>query len=78
MTDVIARLRAFGMTYPGAHPKSPWEGHDDLAVNDKTFAYLGVGEHAATCGFKLPFTAPKCWRRPTPSPCPTASASPAG
>jgi predicted DNA-binding protein (MmcQ/YjbR family) len=37
---VIKELREFGLKYPGAHLKSPWPGHKDLAVNDKTFAYL--------------------------------------
>jgi len=37
-------LRAWGLRLPGAHSKSPWEGHDDLAVDDKTFAYLGTGD----------------------------------
>lgn len=42
-TDVaLAELRAFGLAYPGAHTKSPWPGHLDLAVKDKTFAYLSV------------------------------------
>jgi predicted DNA-binding protein (MmcQ/YjbR family) len=48
-------LRAWGLTLPGAHSKSPWEGHDDLAVNDKTFAYLGTGD-AFTLSCKLPYT----------------------
>jgi predicted DNA-binding protein (MmcQ/YjbR family) len=36
----LDELRAFGLAYPGAHLKSPWPDHKDLAVNDKTFAYL--------------------------------------
>ena len=39
---VLRELRAFGLGYPGAHGKAPWPGHDDLAVNDKTFAYLSA------------------------------------
>ena len=36
-TDSILReLRAFGLAYPGVHTKSPWPGHLDLAVKDKT------------------------------------------
>ena len=32
-TDTIVKeLRKFGLTYPGAHLKSPWPGHKDLAV----------------------------------------------
>ena len=39
---ILEELRAFGLAYPGAHVKSPWPGHMDLAVKDKTFAYLSV------------------------------------
>ncbi|HZL98866.1 MAG TPA: MmcQ/YjbR family DNA-binding protein, partial [Planctomycetota bacterium] len=66
----LAALRAFGLRYPKAHTKSPWPGHLDLAVNDKTFAYLSTpGEpfsiacklpHSAAMALNLPFT------RPTP------------
>jgi len=67
--DAIVRdLRAFGLAYPGAHLKSPWPGHADLAVNDKTFAYLSVeGEplgiscklpRSADLALALPFTKP--------------------
>src|SRR6185312_9670708 len=38
----LKRLLAFGLKLPGAHTKAPWPGHNDLAVNDKTFAYLSV------------------------------------
>ena len=31
--DAIRRkLKEFGLTYPEAHGKSPWPGHDDLDV----------------------------------------------
>lgn len=49
-------LRAFGLTYPGAHGKSPWPGHDDLAVNDKTFAYLSASGEPFSLSCKLPYT----------------------
>jgi hypothetical protein len=43
--NLLEELRAFGLALPGAHRKSPWPDHDDLAVNDKTFAYLpGTGK----------------------------------
>src|SRR3954468_1193790 len=48
-------LGEWGLTLPGAPSKSPWEDHDDLAVNDKTFAYLGTGD-AFTLSVKLPYT----------------------
>ncbi len=57
-TDAASReLRAFGMTYPGAHLKSPWPGHGDLAVNDKTFAYLTVEGEPFKISCKLPVSA---------------------
>lgn len=52
---LTAALRAWGLTLPGAHSKAPWEGHDDLAVNDKTFAYLS-NDDAFRLGCKLPYT----------------------
>lgn len=65
---VLKELRAFGLAYPGAHTKSPWPGHLDLAVKDKTFAYLSVdGEpfsiscklpHSSSAALLLPFTRP--------------------
>jgi predicted DNA-binding protein (MmcQ/YjbR family) len=67
----VDRLRAFGLRYPGAHTKSPWPGHLDLAVNDKTFAYLSAaGEplsiscklpHSADVALALPFTTPTAY-----------------
>jgi predicted DNA-binding protein (MmcQ/YjbR family) len=52
----IEELRAYGLEkYPGAHIKSPWPGHADLAVNDKTFAYLNApGSDTPHVGCKLP------------------------
>ena len=56
-TDAILReLRAFGLTYPGAHRKAPWPGHDDLAVKDKTFAYLATDGEPFSLSCKLPYT----------------------
>ncbi len=50
----LSKLRAFGLTYPGAHTKSPWPGHLDLAVKDKTFAYLSIEGEPFRIGCKLP------------------------
>ncbi len=47
-------LRTLGLTYPGAHIKSPWPGHEDLAVKDKTFAYLSVDGQPFHISCKLP------------------------
>src|SRR6187399_913294 len=65
---MLKELRAFGLAYPGAHTKSPWPGHLDLAVKDKTFAYLSVeGEpfkiscklpHSSAAALMLPFAEP--------------------
>nr|HEX4314651.1 MmcQ/YjbR family DNA-binding protein [Kofleriaceae bacterium] len=51
---ILLELREFGLAYPGAHLKSPWPGHKDLAVNDKTFAYLSVEGEPLHVGCKLP------------------------
>ena len=53
----VDRLRAFGLRYPGAHTKSPWPGHLDLAVKDKTFAYLSLAGEPVTISCKLPHSA---------------------
>lgn len=50
----IKELREFGLAYPGAHLKSPWPGHKDLAVNDKTFAYLPPEGEPFGISCKLP------------------------
>ena len=57
-TDALAaELRGFGLTLPGAHSKAPWPEHDDLAVNDKTFAYLpAAGAERFSLSVKLPYT----------------------
>jgi predicted DNA-binding protein (MmcQ/YjbR family) len=54
--DLMRRLRAWGMTFPGAHGKSPWPGHDDLAVRDKTFAYLAADREPFSLSCKLSYT----------------------
>ena len=53
---ILRELRAFGLGFPGAHGKSPWPGHDDLAVKDKTFAYLSVEGEPFVLSCKLPYT----------------------
>lgn len=52
----LRELREYGLTLPGAHLKSPWPGHKDLAVNDKTFAYLPVEGDPFKISCKLPAT----------------------
>lgn len=67
--EAIEAIRAWGLTLPGAHSKAPWEGHDDLAVNDKTFAYLGTGDDFFL-SVKLPYTSEVAlglpYAKPTP------------
>ncbi|MCA9513509.1 MAG: MmcQ/YjbR family DNA-binding protein [Myxococcales bacterium] len=56
--DAILRgIHAFGLAFPGVHFKSPWPGHMDLAVNDKTFAYLSLEGQPLGVGVKLPYSA---------------------
>ena len=51
---IVKELRAFGLAYPGTHLKSPWPGHKDLAVKDKTFAYLSIEGEPFAISCKLP------------------------
>ena len=51
---LLRQLRAYGLALPGAHTKSPWPGHLDLAVNDKTFAYLPPDGEPFSISVKLP------------------------
>ena len=54
--ELLEELRAWGLRLPGAHRKSPWPEHDDLAVNDKTFAYLPKRGEPFSLSCKLPYT----------------------
>lgn len=40
--QALIELRNFRLGYPGTHLRSPWPGHKDLAVSNKTFAYLSL------------------------------------
>lgn len=53
---VLAELRSWGLTLPGAHSKAPWPEHDDLAVKNKTFAYLPAKGAPFSLSCKLPYT----------------------
>ena len=61
-------LRAWGLTLPGAHGKSPWPEHDDLAVKDKTFAYLPAKGRPFSLSCKLPYTGFEALRLPFAEP----------
>jgi predicted DNA-binding protein (MmcQ/YjbR family) len=68
-TDALLKeLRAFGLAYPGAHTKSPWPGHLDLAVNDKTFAYLSLEGEPLAISCKLPKSAAMALMLPNTQP----------
>jgi len=61
-------LREYGLTYPGAHIKSPWPDHKDLAVKDKTFAYLSVPGKPFSISCKLKQTSAKALELPFTTP----------
>lgn len=67
---LVKRLRAFGLAYPGAHTKSPWPGHMDLAVNDKTFAYLSIEGEPLKISCKLPRSSELALELPFATPTP--------
>lgn len=46
-------LKKFGLALPGAHSKSPWPEHDDLAVKGKTFAFMSVAGVPLSISCKL-------------------------
>ena len=64
----VLALRAFGLAYPGAHLKSPWPDHCDLAVNDKTFAYMSPEGEAFGISCKLPESSAVALMLPNTSP----------
>lgn len=65
---VVEQLRAWGLTLPGAHRKSPWPDHDDLAVKDKTFAYLPGKGKEFSLSVKLPYTGYEALQLPWATP----------
>ena len=53
----LKKLKAFGLSLPGTTPKSPWPGHDDVAVNNKTFVYMSLHDNGdLSVSTKLPVT----------------------
>ena len=65
---ILRELRSFGFTYPGAHGKAPWPGHDDLAVNNKTFAYLAANGEPFSLSCKLKYTSEAALQLPYAEP----------
>lgn len=67
----IAHLRDRGLSrHPGAALKSPWPGHLDLAVKDKTYAYLSAPGDPPSLSLKLPFSAGLALSLPGSAPTP--------
>ena len=67
--DAVQRkLKTFGLAYPEAHSKSPWPGHDDLAVRNKTFAFLSAAGEPLRITCKLPLTGQMALTLPFASP----------
>ena len=54
--QVQSALKAYGLAFPGAHSKSPWPEHDDIAVKDKTVAFMSVAGQPLSVTCKLPVT----------------------
>ena len=61
---LLKAIRTFALALPGTQPKSPWPGHDDVAVNDKTFLYLGVDADRVSVGVKLRISGAEALRLP--------------
>ena len=66
--STLKALKKFGLSLPGTQPKSPWPGHDDVAVNNKTFAFMSVGDGALTLSMKLPVTGKDALHHPFAAP----------
>jgi predicted DNA-binding protein (MmcQ/YjbR family) len=67
--DAVQRkLKKFGLAYPEAHSKSPWPSHDDLAVRNKTFAFLSAAGEPLRITCKLPLTGQMALTLPFVSP----------
>jgi predicted DNA-binding protein (MmcQ/YjbR family) len=64
----LKTLKTFGLSLPGTQPKSPWPGHDDVAVNNKTFAYLSVDGGKLSISVKLPVSGKSVLALPSASP----------
>ena len=65
---LLKAIRTFALALPGSQPKSPWPGHDDVAVNDKTFVYLGVDADRVSVGVKLRVSGAEALRLPEAKP----------
>ena len=61
-------LKAFGLGLPGTHSKSPWPEHDDIAVKDKTVAFMSVAGQPLSVTCKLPVTRLEVLKQPFAQP----------
>ena len=52
----LQQLKQFGLSLPDTQPKAPWPGHDDVAVNNKTFAYLVLEDDGNTFRMSVKLT----------------------
>ena len=59
----LKHLKTFGLSLPETQPKSPWPGHDDVAVKDKTFAFMSVASGDLVVSVKLPVTGKEVLKR---------------
>ena len=66
--EIRRKLKAFGLAYPEAHSKTPWPEHDDLAVRNKTFAFLSAAGTPLKISCKLPLTGQMALTLPFASP----------
>lgn len=62
--EALRHLRSFGLAYPEATTRSPWPGHLDLVVRDKTFAFLSVEGEPLSVTCKLPSSAMDALQQP--------------
>ena len=65
---LLKSIRTFALALPSTQPKSPWPGHDDVAVNDKTFLYLGSHDGQVSVGVKLKVSGAQALRLPGAKP----------
>lgn len=56
MSDALAALRKFALTFPGAFEDSPWDEHVVTKVGKKIFVFYGSAEEPSL-GVKLPDSA---------------------
>jgi len=53
---VRRRLNAYALAFPEAESRSPWPGHDNAVVRDKTFVFLSSAGEPFSMSCKLPYT----------------------